>query len=151
VVAVLLLAALPASGVPLHMDCVLGNDDPSDTETARLEILFSPRASGPYAVSFVDPDGRLSDRYGSIAANRRRWSVRLGEDRRRTSYFRLRSNRGLPDRVAELWAYNGEGSQFVGRYRVNQGMLTESFALGASGPLTCELRHHQANRLEPAQ
>lgn len=128
-IAAALILALMAQSPPERLACTLGYDDGSG-KTARVGITLG----GPRRVSFEDAEHLLGDERGTISPNQRGWRVKTKSDS-----ILLESRVGTPGHGARLKLERSGPDSFAGRYYVNQGMLSESVAYGASGPITCEV------------
>ena len=132
-IAAALILALGVPDEPIKLACTFGYDSDA-ARTTKVGITLG----GPRHVSFDDAEHLLGDDSGTLSPNRRGWSVKR-RDRRGVSTILLRSRVGVTGHGAEVELTRNAAGQFTGRYYVNQGMLSESVAFGANGPVTCEV------------
>jgi hypothetical protein len=124
-----LILALAVQEEPMKLACTLGYDDGS-ARTSRVGISLD----GGRRVTFDDPENLLGDESGTVPANRRGWSAKVKGDT-----ILLRSRVAQTGHGAQVQLSRQPSGRFEGRYYVNQGMLSERVAYGASGPISCDV------------
>ncbi|MCW3847835.1 hypothetical protein OF829_11345 [Sphingomonas sp. LB-2] len=132
-IAAALILALAVPEEPMKLACTLGFED-GTTRTARVVIMLD----GGRGVSFEDAENLLGDDHGRISPNRRGWSVKRGKQGS-VSTILLRSKVTKTGHGAQVRLSRNEAGQYEGRYYVNQGMMSETIAYGASGPISCDV------------
>jgi len=125
--ALILTLVMPEESIKLA--CTLGYDDGSAKRT-RVNIALD----GGRGVSFEDPDNLLGDERGTVSANRRGWRVK-----RKDGSIVLSSRVTQTGHGAQVQLTRNADGQYTGRYYVNQGMMSESAAYGASGLISCDV------------
>jgi hypothetical protein len=142
-----LAAQAPSPG--FRLECVFASDQDEGppANPQAVNIILGLRASGkPKSASFEDPSNILGDDYGRTSAASRRWTVKgVGFDGM-GGFVEINSRPPRPGHAARIW-FSGDGAGlFKGRFVVNRGMLTESFAEGDSGEVTCRANPDSAGQ-----
>ncbi len=139
------LIALALSGAAdlseWHLKCVLRSDSigaPSDPRPIDI-ILSGQSAAKARTVRFENSADLFDDDYRTTPGVNRRWKVKLSAFDGEDGFIDLTSYSDRPGHSARIWL-SGEGAGlFKGRYSINSGMLSESFAMGDSGEATCRI------------
>ncbi|MBY8825085.1 hypothetical protein [Sphingomonas colocasiae] len=137
---IVLALAAPAPSGEFRLECVFAGDPEGGppVEPQTVNIILGTRTSGkPNSVRFDDPSNILGDDYGEKTAASRRWTVKGTGFDGMNGFVEINSRPPRPGHAARVW-FSGDGAGlFKGRFVVNRGMLTEFFAEGESGEVTC--------------
>ncbi len=142
---ILLLAfalAAPATPPEWRLRCVLHSDQDNGSQPQAMEIgiiLVADKSGKPKAANFEDSSNIFGSDYGSKPTSSRKWKVKSTGFDGVQGFVDIRSFVSRAGQSARIWLSSDSAGAFKGRYWVNRGMLTESFAEGDSGQATCRI------------